>query len=192
MGLLVNAVGKAYNRLMYAIASKLTPLPVLSLQTGLQVATIKRVILDPAELQAVAFACSTPKRNTPILALMIRDIRELAVDCVIIDSEDELTELSDIVRLQALMDSPFELDGITVDSDMGRRLGSVEDFTINVESSMVQKLYVKQSIIRSFFGSSLIIDRTQIVDVSPQKIIVREASLKAGVLSRKAVPDTNP
>jgi len=96
------------------------------------------------------------------------------------------------VRLKALKSDNFTLIRKTVVSDMGRKLGSVEDFTINIETNKVQKLYVKQSIMRSFFGSSLIIDRTQIVDVTPKQIVVREATLKAGAFIRDVVPDINP
>ena len=177
---------------MYALASKLIPLPVLSLQTGANVATIKGLILDPATLETVAFTCIIPGQVGPEIALMLRDIRELALDCVIIDSEDDLTELEDIVRIKALSKNKFTLNGKVVVSDMGRRLGKVEDFTINIETNKVQKLYVQQSIIHSFFGASLIVDRTQILDVSPKQIIVREATLKGGVLTRDSVPGIYP
>jgi len=182
----------AYNRYMYALASKLIPLPVLSLQTGATVATVKGLVLDPATLEVVAFSCVVAGHAGPEIALMLRDVRELALDCVIVDSEDELTELDDIVRLKALRNENFTLIRKPVVSDMGRRLGNVEDYTINIQTNKVQKLYVKQSIIRSFFGSSLIIDRTQIVDVSPKQIVVREATLKAGAFSRDVVPDIYP
>jgi sporulation protein YlmC with PRC-barrel domain len=182
----------AYNERMYALASKLIPLPVLSLQTGATVATVKGLILDSASLEVVAFTCDVPGRVGPEITLMLRDVRELALDCVIVDSEDELTELNDIVRLKALRAENFTLTRKLVVSDMGRRLGNIEDYTINIQTNKIQKLYVKQSVVRSFFGSSLIIDRTQIVDVTPKQIVVREATLKAGMLSREVVPDINP
>jgi sporulation protein YlmC with PRC-barrel domain len=185
-------VHMAYNRCMYALASKIILLPVLSLQTGANVATIKGLVLDYANLEVVAFSCVIAKHSGPDIALMLRDVRELALDCVIVDSEDELTELDDIVRLKSLRSQGFTLIGKLVVSDMGRRLGNVEDYTINIETNKVQKLYVKQSIVRSFFGSSLIIDRAQIVDVSLKQIVVREATLKAGGLSPDIVPDINP
>lgn len=181
-----------YNRYMYALASKLVPLPVLSLQTGTNVATTKAVILDPALLEVVAFSCITDSRKAGDIALMLRDVRELALDCVIVDSDEDLIELDEIVRLRALKADNFQLVGKKVVSDMGRRLGSVEDYTVNTDTNRIQKLYVTQSIIRSFFGSSLIIDRTQIIDVTPRQIVVKEATLKAGVLTGEAVPDVHP
>jgi len=181
-----------YNGCMYALASKLIPLPVLSLQTGATVATVKGLVLDPATLEVVAFSCEVGGHAGPETAILLRDVRELALDCVIVDSEDELIEIDDIVRLKALRSEDFALIRKPVVSDMGRKLGNVEDFTINTETNKVQKLYVKQSIVRSFFGASLIIDRTQIVDVTPKQIVVREATLKAGVFSPEVVPDIYP
>lgn len=181
-----------YNGCMYALASKLITLPVLSLQTGATVAAVRGLILDPATLEVVAFTCEVAGQPDPEIALMLRDVRELALDCVIVDTEDELTEIDDIVRLKALRGENFTLIRKPVVSDMGRKLGSVEDFTINTETNKVQKLYVKQSIVRSFFGSSLIIDRTQIVDVTPRQIVVREATIKEGIFARDVVPDIYP
>ncbi len=181
-----------YNSYMYALASKLVPLPVLSLQTGTNVANTKAIILDPALLEVVAFICITDSRKAGDIALMLRDVRELALDCVIINSDEDLVELDEIVRLRGLKAENFQLVGKKVVSDMGRRLGNVEDYTLNIETNRIQKLYVSQSIIRSFFGSSLIIDRTQIIDVTPRQIVVKDATLKAGVLTGDIVPETNP
>ena len=73
-------------------------------------------------------------------------------------------------------------------SDSGRKLGNVEDFSVNLETARIKKLYVRQSVIRSWLGSSLIIDRTQIIDISPKQITVRDATVSNSLLPSKPVP----
>ncbi len=177
-----------YNTFMYALANQLTDRPIMSLQTGEGVAQIVRPILDPTSLEVVGYLCQTPRQQQH-LVLMVRDIRELARDCVIVDSADELTEASDIIRLKPLLEQNYSPIHQAVITDLGRRLGKVEDYTINLESNRLQKLYVKQPIWRSLSGASLIIDRTQIIDVTPQQIVVREATAKASLLAAEPLPE---
>ncbi len=177
-----------YNTFMYVLASQLTNRPLMSLQTGEAVAAIAGPILDPASLEVVGYLCHTPSQKKH-LVLMVRDIRELARDCVIIDSADELTEADDIIRLKPLLEQNYSPIRQSVVTDLGRRLGGVEDYTINLESHRLQKLYVKQPIWRSWSGASLIIDRTQIIDVSPHQIVVREATAKAPLLAAEPLPE---
>lgn len=174
---------------MYVLASRLEGLGVISLQTGEVIATAEALIVDPGELALVAFRCETGGRRPQPKVLMYRDLRQLAVDCLIVDSEDELAELDDIVRVQELLQANFHPTRTSVVTDTGRRLGTVEDFTINIDTGRAQKIYVRPSLWRSWLGSSLIIDRTQIIDVSPRQIVVRDATVQAHSLGTEPVPD---
>jgi sporulation protein YlmC with PRC-barrel domain len=163
-------------------------LPIISLQTGEAVGWTKQAVFDIAALEIQAFECQSAAGNRSVV-LMTRDIRQLASDCVIIDSEDELADPKDIVRLRAILKANFNPLGKSVVSDSGRKLGSVEDFTINLETTRVQKLHVRQSLIQAWLGGSLIIDRTQIIDITPRQITVREATLKSPLIPEGPVPE---
>src|SRR6266851_5501034 len=114
---------------MYAQASQMQSLPVISLQTGEAVAFTRQPVLDMATLETRAFKCEGPRRKQPLI-LLSRDIRQLAADCVIIDTEEELAEPGDIVRLKSMMEKSYNpLDKLVI-SDTGRRLGHVEDYTV--------------------------------------------------------------
>lgn len=76
-------------------------------------------------------------------------------------------------------------------SDAGRKLGTVDDYSINLESNRVQKLYVRGGMLSSWLGTNLTIDRTQIIDVTPQKITVREATIKSPIMPAEPVPESS-
>jgi sporulation protein YlmC with PRC-barrel domain len=174
---------------MQAFASQMQSLPVISLQTGEAVALTRKPLIDIGTLEIMAYRCEGV-HNKQDLLLMARDIRQLAADCVIVDNEEELVAPGDIVRLKTMLKTSYDPLDKSVVSDTGRKLGHVEDYTINLETSRVQKLHVRQSLLRAWLGTTLIIDRSQILDVTPRTITVRDTTLKAPVLAAEPVPET--
>lgn len=166
---------------MYAQASQLQTMPVVSLQTGSSVAWINEPIIESSKLEIMAFLCEAVERKTNVI-LMIRDIRQLSPDGIIVDSEDELADPEDIVRLKSMLNKSFNPLGKHVVSDAGRKLGIVDDYTVNLDTNRVQKLHVRQPLLRSWLGQGLLIDRTQIIDISPRQITVRDAAVKMSLM----------
>ncbi len=172
----------AYNSGMHVLASKLEGLPVMSLQSGETVATILDPIIDMGRLEVVAYQCHIG-RGREAHALMSSDIRQLAADCAIIDSEDEVTPVRDVVRLRPLIETRFRPLGKTVITDLGRRVGRIEDYTINLETHCIQKLYVQPPFWQGWLRSNLIIDRGQVLEISPRYITVRDTLSKNPLLA---------
>lgn len=164
----------------------------MSLQTGETVAVLTNLLIEPGNLELVAFRCEAGRTDLRQPLLLVQDIRQIALDCIVIDSEDELIDADDIVRLKNLLAENFTLQNKPVITDLGRRLGHVEDYTINLETSRLQKLYVKRPLWRSWLGASLIIDRSQIVDITPRHILVRDTTIKSPALAAEPVPETHP
>jgi sporulation protein YlmC with PRC-barrel domain len=179
---------RGYNKRMYLSFSQMRSLPVISLQTGEAVAWVRQPLLDIGTLEIMALRCEGPARHS--LILMQRDIRQFAGDCVIVDDEDQLTDPDDIVRLKAILENSYNPLDKHVVSDTGRKLGNVEDYTVNLETKRVQKLHVRQGIFRAWLGANLVIDRTQIIDISPRQIVVRDATVTVPVMQPESMPDT--
>ncbi|HSX03082.1 MAG TPA: hypothetical protein VLI05_07305 [Candidatus Saccharimonadia bacterium] len=121
---------------------------------------------------------------------MSQDIRQMALDCAIVDAEDELTELGDVIRLNRFLNDDFSPRGATVITDLGRHLGRVEDYTINLDTSRVQKLYVRRLASLLWFSSNLTIDRAQILDITAKQIVVRDTTAKAASLMPEPTPES--
>jgi sporulation protein YlmC with PRC-barrel domain len=178
-----------YNDGMYARASNIENLPIISLQTSEAVARLGTPIIDISTLEIVAFRCEIPHHHQSAV-LITRDIRQVATDCFFIDNEDELADPHDIVRLAPQIHDNFSPLGKPVVSDIGRRLGVVDDYSINLETHRIQKLYVRPSGLRAWIGTNLTIDRTQILDVSSKQIVVRDAATRASALQSESLPET--
>jgi hypothetical protein len=73
---------------------------------------------------------------------------------------------------------------VTTDKE---KVGKVSDFATETETMFVQKIYVAQSILKSITGGSLSIDRTQINEITPKRIIINELMKNAPVGAPAAV-----
>lgn len=176
---------------MYIMMSKIENLPIISLQTGETVALTGRPVFEVAKLEILALRCLSLSRKSRLL-LLTRDIRQFAEDCIIIDTEDELAEPDDVIRLQASLKAGYTPIGKTVVSESSARLGVVEDYSVNVETALVQALHLRGSFFRSWIGGGLIIDRSQIIDITPHQFTVRDATMKSPALPAKPMPESQP
>lgn len=167
---------------MFILASQLENLPILSLRHGQPVAVSGHLIVDPDKLAVVAMYCQAGaglagwRKSTAVI--MVRDIREVAREGIVIDSLEDIEEVGEIVRLKDIIDKRFKPKASLVISESGHQLGKVEDYTVHVRSFLIQKLYVKQSLIKNILLNSLVIDRSQVVEVTARHIVVRDASAK--------------
>jgi sporulation protein YlmC with PRC-barrel domain len=149
----------------------------MSLQTGAEIARTDRPIIDPRQLTIVAFYCQGPKLDVDPAVLHIDDIREYGSLGFIVDSADNLMSPNDLVRLQQVLNFNFALEGKQVVEETGRKVGKVSNFTVDTRSFYITQLEVQQGFMHSLTMASVLIGRTQIVEITDKKIIVRSATI---------------
>ena len=174
---------QVYNLSMQVFPQQLIGLPVLSLQTGQRVATSTNLVIDPDRLAVAALLCVVGRTQ---MILLPQDIRQLAPQGILVDSEESLSEPDDVVRVAPLAQRGWSPAGKKVQTDMGRPVGKVETFTIAPELFILQKLHVRRPIWQSLTGASVIIDRSQVLDVTDSQIIVRDTELLSGAVAPAA------
>jgi sporulation protein YlmC with PRC-barrel domain len=172
---------------MYVLGKQLQDLPIVSLQTGQTIAHTGRPIIDPDRLEIQAFYCTAGRLLKNSAVLLVRDIRQLGRDGLLIDSFEEIEDAGDIVRLADLIKQHFSPLGLPVVNESGIRLGKVEEYTVNIENYQIQKLYLKQSLLKNLLMNSLVVDRSQIMEVTARQILVRDASIKEPLLGPQPV-----
>lgn len=168
---------------MLLLGSKLLNLPVLSLQTGTKLAVTEKAIIDPADLTVVAYKVHSIRLLEKPSYLRVADIREISPIGVIIDSHEELVEADDVIKIKKLIDLDFDLMNIKVINEQKINQGHVLDYIIDSNSLYIKKLRVKQKFLSSFNKTEMLIDRTQIVEISKKYIMV-----KSGLTTTKEEP----
>lgn len=150
----------------------------MGLQTGTRLAIIKQPIIDPSNLRIVAYEVEGPLLVEHPSYLRMADVRELSAIGMIIDSNDEFIGNQDVIVIQRLIDLHFDLIGIRVIDDTGKKLGKVTDYSIETNSFIIQQIRVKQKMIKSFGNTELLIHRSQIIEISNTTITVKSATKK--------------
>ncbi len=163
---------------MLRLSASLFNQPVISLRLGGQIATATTPIINPHNLKILGWWCKTPG-ETEELVLMVDDVRETLPDGIAVDNEEALTVATDLVRHKDVLDINFQLIEKPVRTKRAR-LGKVDDFSYN-DGMFVQKLYVSRSLVKVLTNNStLVIDRTQILEVTDNYILVKDTDLKVG------------
>ena len=146
---------------------------VLSLRTGSPIAVISGSIINPDNLKIEGFYCEDVTDNKQ-LVLLYQDIRDVLPQGVVVDDFDALADPTDLVRLEKVLALSFELIGKPVETISHSKLGKVSDYAFESVTMYIQKIYVSQSILKSLTGGNLSIDRNQVQEITPKKVIIND------------------
>jgi uncharacterized protein YrrD len=172
---------------MLLLGSRLIHAPILSLQTGSELARTSQAIIDPRNLTIVAYELAGPLLDEHPSLLRIADIRELSDIGMIVDSSDEFVTPSDIIKLEQIYNFHFQLPGLRVVDDKKHKLGRVSDYTLEAGSFIIEQLNVKRPLLQSLNDSELLIHRTQIIEITDTEIIVHATDQRPNPVLRETV-----
>ncbi len=157
---------------MILLGSAVLNAEIFSIQTGSKVARTTRAIINPANLQIVAFEVSGPLiQNHPAL-MLLSDVRELSNMGFIVDDIDQFTAPDDVVRINNIYQLKFDIIGKLVLDEKRHKLGKVIDFTIDTTQFLIMQLSVKRPLLRSFNDTEILVHRSQIIEINNDSIVV--------------------
>jgi sporulation protein YlmC with PRC-barrel domain len=171
---------------MLQLSNALLNKSVLSLRTGAPIATITAPIFNPDNLKIEGFYCQDRFNKKKELILLYQDIRDIMPNGYVVNDHDVLVEAGELIRLKKVLELNFELIGKQVVTTDKQKVGKVSDYATEMETMFIQKIYVAQSILKSFTGGSLSIDRNQINEITPRRIIINELMKNAPATARAA------
>lgn len=163
---------------MLKLSASLNNQPVISLRLGGRVATAIEPIINPHNLKILGWWCRAPGRSVS-LVLLAEDVREMTAGGLTVNDDEALSLPDDLVRHKEILDIDFKLIEKTVKTKR-HKLGKVEDYSYN-DGMFVQKLYVGRSLVKVLTPEpTLLIDRTQIVEVTDNYILVKDPEVEVG------------
>ena len=173
---------------MIILGSKLLNAPIMSLQTGTEIASTERALIDPEDLTVAGYDLTGPLiRGDVGTFVRLADVRELSDLGFIVDSIDELIKPSDVMKVEALHSLGFELLKIDVKDEKRKKLGKVVDYTLETGGFVIQQLTVRRPLIHSLNDTELVIHRSQIIEITKDCIVVHSEA-KIPEPSRSEVP----
>lgn len=163
---------------MLTLGSNILKQPVMSLHLGAKVASLKSPVINPDNLKIEAYEILQAVPSQEKLFLMIADVREIGPLGFIIDSVDEFVGSTDVIQLEKLCDINFQIAGIQVIDEDGKKLGKVKDYSIDLGSFYINKLHIKRNLLGRISETELLVDRSQVIEVTDNYIKVRSAREK--------------
>jgi len=166
----------------------------MSLQTGTRLAHTLRPIINPANLRILAYEVEGPLLTETPSFVRTKDVREYGRLGMIINGNDELIGLSDVIEIEKVYGLQFKLTGMQVIDEHKRKLGKVDDYTLNTDDFVIQQLNVKRGFIRGITDTGLLINRSQIIEINNTSIIVKAPSIRSAEPVMEAIRGefTNP
>lgn len=152
--------------------------PVMSLQTGSELARTSEPVIDPRNLSIVAYRLEGPTLDQNPSLLRIEDIREIGPLGIIIDSVDELITPSDVIKIKEIYEFQFHLIGIRVIDEKNHNIGKVIGYTLEAGNFVIQQLRVKRPLLKSFGDTEFLVHRSQITKITDDEIVVKTPKIR--------------
>ncbi len=170
---------------MKIYATSLIGRSIYSVHSGTIIGTIAGWLVTIKGLRMELLCVKTNDNSTAYL--LTNDIRSLGGK-VIIDSESKLSEQDELVRHQELIISMFDLMGSKVVSASGQRIGSTKELEINPQDFYIHKIHIRARYIKRLLNERLIIDRTDILEIKKDLVVVKDATIKTKQTATKGLP----
>jgi len=163
---------------MLILGSRLLNTPIMSLQTGTRLATTEKPVIDPSNLRILAYEIQGPLLSEHPSFVRTNDIREYGRLGMIIDSNDELIGLNDVINIKKVHDLNFNLIGLHVIDEHKRKLGKVDDYTLDTGNFLIQQLNVRRGLLKGLTDTGFLVNRTQIIEINNTTIVIKAPTVK--------------
>ena len=163
-------------------------MPILSLHVGGEVAKTSMAVIDPEDLKVIAYTLEGAIiKNDPDVGdiLSTDDIREISDPGLIVDSTDRFTTREDVIHFDEVMNLHFDLVGLKVVTQDGKKLGKIVDYTLDSGTFMIYQLIVQRPFMSSLIDPELTINRSQIVEVDDFKVTIKHDKAQVKVPKEK-------
>lgn len=149
--------------------SKVIGTPVLVEEGFRPIASVQDIVMDPERGTVIAFVVDINKGKVivPFDVLSWGDAIRVNDHASVVDSED-------VLRVEEVQHSGVKVSGNKVETEEGKALGKVLDFSVNSKTMDIKKLYVGRTILGLVKFETRLIPAKNIVEILEDKIVVKD------------------
>lgn len=167
---------------MNKFASELILKPVLVRDAiangeGAMVGLVENLIINPddGKLAGITVREGFGKRN--LKTLSAKDILGISSEFYLVPSYDSLGDIDEIVRLKEIMDRDIPIRGNKVYTESGTYIGKVFDYTLDLTTFMISRLYARPGLLGGL-AKQYIISYKNIISIEKERITVADLTVK--------------
>lgn len=128
-------------------ATKLIGTAVAAVDSQSRIGEIREIFIDPNNGKIMGFLVKMDGLLGPTRALSFMDIKDWDPNGIVTETEENLVEPSEIVRIKKLIEKNIILLGMKAETESGKSLGKVENFLIDTQTETVVKYYLNDLIL---------------------------------------------
>jgi len=137
--------------------------------TRRSITTVKDVVVDPENGKLLAFIVDL-RRHLIVAPIDI----VFWTDRILISGHDAIIEAEEVMKVDIVLKKKTKIFKARVETDSGKYLGQVIDFSIGDKDFMLKKLFVAKGFLGLFHYENRIIPWKHIIEILPEKIIVKD------------------
>jgi len=164
---------------MFKIYSRIHKLPIFSVNTEGKVAEFSDFLVDPdnGKIMAVFVKIKDFLKSDTKLVLS-QDILEWS-NALYIQDPANIVDYEEIVRLKKLVEDHFSLIDLKVVTKSGDRIGVIEDYILETNTSQIVRFYISEH--KFFSNRRFIIGIDQVHEITKDALVVKDAFEKVSV-----------
>jgi len=132
------------------------------------ITTVKDVVIDPETGKLLALIVDLRKN----LIIVPVDII-FWTDRILIHGHESIIEAHEVMKVVSVLEKKIKISKARVETDNGKYLGQVIDFSIGNKDFLLKKLFVAKGFLGLFRYENRIIPWKHIIEILPEKIVVK-------------------
>lgn len=167
---------KGYNTYMKKFATDLIGSDILAYEERVRIGKVEEIIIDP--LSGNLLGLSSIIRNKKVV-IPINEIRSFGPSFILTNGIDSISGPEEVIRIKEALSFGAKIINEKVETESSQKLGRATNYTIDINSLRLDKIYVTVGTGLKFLSSDLIIPNKNIVEIQKKKIIVTDLYAKA-------------
>lgn len=154
---------------MLKLLSDLADQPVVSEREGAPVGRVRRTVFDATKGKVLAYRIGGGSTGTYVSTV---DVRAYLDHGLVIVGPEIAQPLDDLPTVRKAVEADVDPIGLRAETTKGKRLGKVDDATIETEGHFLTKLHIKPPWWQ-LTGKELIVPRSRVDRFEPKRVVLR-------------------
>ncbi|MZP29292.1 hypothetical protein GTO91_06170 [Heliobacterium undosum] len=161
---------------MLASKSLLTR-PIVSLDEGQRLGTVRGLVVDPEALEVVALQVDQKGLFREQKIIPYTKVHSIGDDAIVIDRSSQVQRATNLPHLFELIKSKTVIIGSKVLTTLGQKIGVVEEYYFDRRTGKLLTIEIRGHFGEGWFNSRALLPATAIRTISPAMVLVYEDAL---------------
>jgi len=157
--------------------SEVGALPIVDLDSGDVLGQITGWVVSPEEQKVLAYLLQKSGWLTRGQIVLDADIVEYGPRMLIVNDPSAVISPEEVIGLPQLIERRSTIVGYDARDETGQSLGQVQDFVFDITSGLIQRYYVRPSLISALTSNDLVLNRDEVIEIKDRRIVFRRDAL---------------